>query len=132
MSENEQYKSLSPVLVVEEIEPCVDFWRDRLGFTVANEVPEGDELGFVILVGDDVTLMYQSRASLEKDIPALSGPKLVSPNLLYVTVSSIDDIERRLEGIVKAVPRRTTFYGATEIGVREPGGYVVLFAQQPD
>ena len=27
------------------------------------------------------------------------------------------------------LPRRTTFYGATEVGYREPGGHVVTFAQ---
>ena len=27
------------------------------------------------------------------------------------------------------VPRRQTFYGMDEIGVREPGGHVVMFAQ---
>ena len=27
------------------------------------------------------------------------------------------------------VPRRQTFYGADEIGVREPGGNLVMFAQ---
>jgi len=126
-----QYRSLSPVLIVDAVEPCLEFWRDRLGFTVADTVLEGEKIGFAILVGDDVTVMYQSQESLAKDIPALSGPKLVSPNIFYLSVASIDDVEKRLEGIVKVVPRRKTFYGAIEIGIREPGGYVVLFAQPP-
>lgn len=132
MSDAPQYKSLSPVLVVERVEPCIEFWRDRLGFVAVNEVPDGDTIGFVILVGDGVTVMYQSRASLDKDIPVLSGRRLESVNLLYISVSSIDDIEQRLDGVAKVVPRRTTFYGATEIGIREPGGYVVLFSELPD
>jgi len=132
MSDDPQYKSLSPVLIVEDVEPCIEFWRYRLGFVVVNEVPDGNKIGFVILVGDGVTVMYQSRASLEKDIPALAGQTLESVNLLYVSVANIDEIERRLEGVVKVVPRRKTFYGATEIGILEPGGYVVLFAQQPE
>ena len=132
MSDEPQYESLSPVLIVEDVEPCIEFWRYRLGFAVVNEVPDGNKIGFVILVGDGVTVMYQSRASLEKDIPALAGQTLESVNLLYISVANIDEIERRLEGVVKVVPRRKTFYGATEIGILEPGGYVVLFAQQPD
>jgi hypothetical protein len=126
-----QYKSLAPVLIVKAVEPCIEFWRDRLGFSVADTVLQGDQIGFAILVGDDVTVMYQSEASLAKDIPAISGPKLISPNVFYLSVTSIDEIEKRLEGIEKVVPRRTTFYGAIEIGIREPGGYVVLFAQSP-
>jgi hypothetical protein len=58
-----QVRKLSPVLIVEAVEPCLPFWTERLGFA-----------------------------------------KVV-------------------------VPRRQTFYGADEIGVREPGGNVVLLAQ---
>jgi len=44
---------ITPVLVVEEIEPCLPFWVDRLGFQNVAQVPEGDSLGFVILVRDE-------------------------------------------------------------------------------
>src|SRR5919108_2731241 len=65
-------KSVTPVMIVEEIEPCVRFWKERMGFSVTAEVPEGDKLGFVILAKDGVQLMYQSWASVKKDVPALA------------------------------------------------------------
>ena len=34
-------KKITPVLFVEEVEPCVKFWVERLGFTKTIEVPEG-------------------------------------------------------------------------------------------
>ena len=40
---------ITPILVVEEIEPSLKFWVDKLGFAKTVEVPEGDKLGFVIL-----------------------------------------------------------------------------------
>jgi hypothetical protein len=49
--------------------------------------------------------------------------------LLYVEVAGLDDIIKRLEGANVVVPVRKTFYGAREIGVREPGGNVVVFAE---
>ncbi len=49
-------KKLTPVLLVEEIEPCLAFWVERLGFQKVTEVPEGNKLGFVILVKDCVTV----------------------------------------------------------------------------
>ena len=55
---------LTPVLMVEAIEPCLPFWVDRLGFSKTVEVPHGDRLGFAILVRDGVELMYQTRASV--------------------------------------------------------------------
>jgi len=40
----------------------------------------------------------------------------------------IDDLLKRLGSAPVVVPVRTTFYGMKEIGVREPGGNIVLFA----
>jgi uncharacterized glyoxalase superfamily protein PhnB len=124
-------KKLTPVFVVDEIEPCLDFWTGRLGFKKTVEVPEGDSLGFVILSRGDVEIMYQSRESLKKDMPSLAAgvSGSTSPNAMYVEVTDIDDVDRRLAGWDVVVPRRTTFYGATEIGVREPAGNLIVFAQ---
>jgi hypothetical protein len=124
-------KKLTPVYVVERIEPCLEFWVGRLGFEKVVEIPEGDALGFVILSRGNVEIMYQSRQSVAKDIPARApadaGP--VPPNGTYIEVSDIDDVEKRLAGWELVVPRRKTFYGATEIGVREPAGNLIVFAQ---
>jgi len=37
--------------------------------------------------------------------------------------------EQATADLEKVVPRRKTFYGTDEIGVREPGGRIVMFAQ---
>jgi len=122
-----QFRKLSPVLIVDAIEPCLPFWTERLGFAKAVEVPEGSRLGFVILVKDGVEVMYQSRDSVRNDVPALADSPAGSS--LYIEVSDIEAVERAVQGIDIVVPRRQTFYGADEIGVREPGGSVVMFAQ---
>jgi uncharacterized glyoxalase superfamily protein PhnB len=123
-----RFNKLSPVLVVDAIEPCLPFWTDRLGFTRTVEVPDGDRLGFVILSKDGVELMYQSRESVRKDIPALAQVPAGGANL-YIEVDDVAAVERALKGAEIVVPRRQTFYGADEIGVREPGGNAVIFAQ---
>jgi len=122
-----QFRKLSPVLIVDAIEPCLPFWTERLGFAKAVEVPEGSRLGFVILVKDGVEVMYQSRASVRNDVPALADTP--AGTSLYIEVSDIAAVERAVQGIEVVVPRRQTFYGADEIGVREPGGNLVMFAQ---
>jgi hypothetical protein len=122
-------KKLTPVLVVDEIEPCLPFWIERLGFEKTVEVPEGSRLGFVILRKDEVEVMYQSRESVEKDIPSLVPDGRGHPIGLFVEVSDVAAVERALEGVKLILPRRRTFYGMDEIGVREPGGNVVVFAQ---
>lgn len=121
-------KKLTPILYVEAIEPCLGFWTERLGFEIAAEVPEGDALGFVILEKDGVQVMYQTRTSVENDVPALADTPMGGA-LLFIEVDDIDAVEAALEGIDRVVPRRSTFYGADELSVREPAGNIVGFAQ---
>ena len=126
-----KFKSLTPVLFVEAIEPCLEFWK-KLDFQAVTEVPEGNRLGFVILARDGVQLMYQTRDSLRNDVPAFADQKFESCNPLYFIVDDLNDVERRLAGVQKVMPRRDTFYGATEFSVREPGGYVVCFSEHKE
>jgi uncharacterized glyoxalase superfamily protein PhnB len=120
-------KKLTPVLVVDQVEPCAAFWTGPLGFARTAEVPHDGELGFVILQKDGVEIMYQSRASVAADLPPLAeGPYRT---ILFIEVDDLDAVEAAVAGAEVVQPRRTTFYGMTEIGVREPGGNVVVFAQ---
>src|SRR3984893_19572441 len=61
-------KNLTPVIIVDQIEPSLPFWIERLGFQKTAEVPEGDKLGFIILVKGNVEVMYQTGASVAKDL----------------------------------------------------------------
>jgi catechol 2,3-dioxygenase-like lactoylglutathione lyase family enzyme len=123
-------QSLTPILFVERIEPCLPFWTERLGFRVDAQVPEGADLGFVMLARDGVALMLQSRESVRKDVPALANePSRVA---LYLKVDDLAAIEPRLGGLDVVVPRRRTFYGATEIWVRDPAGNLVCVSQHDE
>ena len=122
-------KKLTPVLMVEAIEPCLPLWIDRLGWTKTVEVPEDDQLGFVILAKDGAELMYQTWKSVEKDLGVPARRPQGTSVGIFIEVSDIDDIETRIEGLPIALPRRKTFYGMEEIGVTEGGGHMVVFAQ---
>jgi uncharacterized glyoxalase superfamily protein PhnB len=132
-------KKLTPVIIVEEIEPCLPFWIERLGFQKTVEVPEGDKLGFVTLVKGGVEIMYQTRLSVAKDLKITADQKVhalsgaINPTTdkvaLYIEVEKLDLVIANLKGVEVIVPERTTFYGAREFGVREPGGTVVTFAE---
>ncbi len=120
-------KKLTPVLYVEEIEPVITFW-ERLGFEREIEVNEGDRLGFVSFKSGSVEIMYQTRASVIKDAPALADIPM-GGSILFIEVDDLDAVAAALGDTEYVVPRRKTFYGADEITVREPGGNVVTFAQ---
>jgi uncharacterized glyoxalase superfamily protein PhnB len=118
---------ITTLIYAPAIEPSLKFWVDQLGFTKTVEVPEGDKLGFVILVKGNAELMIQSTASIEKDNSEMA--KFARPAAcLYIEVNDFDDLLKRLDSAPVVIPVRTTFYGMKEIGIREPGGNIVLFA----
>lgn len=122
-------KKLTPVLFVEKIEPVLPFWTERLGFAKTVEVPEGDRLAFVILQRGSVEVMYQTYASAEKDLPAVAQDVRKGPTFLYVEVENLDALKPAFKTADVYLPERTTFYGSREIGIRDPAGHFLTFAQ---
>ena len=121
-------KKLSPVLLVDAIEPCLPFW-ERLGWVNVAEVPHGDVLGFVILVKDGLEVMYQTRASVAADIAELTDLP-TGGTFLFLEVDDLDAVIRAVTDAPRVFDRRTTFCGMDEIGVREPGGNSITFAMK--
>ncbi len=122
---------LSPVLIVDAVEPCIQFWTDRLGFTVENKVPGPDgKLVFASVKSGAVEIMYQTRASVLADAAGVAAEDLRGHSTaLFITVNSLDDVEKAMAGAPLVKPRHKTFYGSLEMYVREPGGNTVGFAQ---
>ena len=120
-------KKLSPILITDEIERCLPFWRDRLGFEVTVTVPHGEKTGFAILQKGGVEVMYQTRASCEADVPGVA-PAHDGGAVLFIEVGSVDEVQEALGDAEVLVPRRKTSYGMDELFVRAPCGTVVGFA----
>jgi uncharacterized glyoxalase superfamily protein PhnB len=121
---------ITPVLAVPEVKPCVKFWVERMGFEVTAEVPDGETIGFAMLEKDGVELMYQSYHSIEGDNAAIAEVARKGKTFLYVEVNNLDDVIGVMKGAEIAMPLRTTFYGMRELGVKDPAGHVITFAQK--
>ncbi|MEP6733726.1 MAG: VOC family protein [bacterium] len=126
--------SLAPVLIVDAVEPCLAFWRDRLGFTAENEVPGDDgALIFASVKKGAVEIMYQTRSSVIADLASRAGELTGNSTGLFIEVPTLADLdlaEKATAGAPVVKARHETFYGMTEFYVREPGGNVVGFASK--
>jgi len=121
---------LSPVLIVEAVEPCVGFWVDHLGFIVENQVPGPDgALIFASVKHGSVEIMYQTRASVLAESPDAAAELHGHSIALFIVVKNLDDVEKAVAGAPVVKARHKTFYGSEELYVREPGGNTVGFAQ---
>ena len=125
-----EVKKITPILFAQELEPCIKFWTERMGFQKTVEVPEGNKIGFVMLEKNGMELMYQSFASVEKENPATAAAARKGPTFLYVDVEDLDAALAATKGAEMVMPVRTTFYHAKEFGVQDPAGHYIIFAQQ--
>ncbi len=123
-----EVRRISPVLVVDAVDPCAQFW-ERLGFARTAVVPHEDTIGFAILAKDGLEVMYQSVASVRADLSGSAESLAAGGGCLYVEVADLEGAIRAVDGAPVVVPRRTTPYGMEEYGVKEPGGHVIIFAK---
>ena len=124
----------TPCLIVEDVAASEHFFA-KLGFKRTVEVPHGDGLGFVIMTqagegggdgGLGVMLETAAAAADDSGLP----PETFKPGAhVFMSVADLAAAERALHEFDVFMPRRDTFYGATEIGWREPGGNYVTIAQ---
>ncbi len=120
-------KTLTPEIFVYRVEPCLGFW-EQLGFEKTGEVPGDDGLVFAMLANGGVEIMYQLRASLNDELPALADVSF-GPSNFFIKVSDLAAVQSNLEGAEILIEERKTFYGATETVVRAPCGSIITFAQ---
>jgi hypothetical protein len=114
-------KKATPIITVDAIEPCLDFWT-TLGLTVTVTVPHEDAMGFAMLHQGDIELG-------ESGAPAGLGAELAhGTSTLFVEVDDLDATIAALGEREVVVARRQTFYGMDEIFVRAPCGTLVGLA----
>ncbi len=133
VSANTLATKVTPVLLVELIEPVLAFWA-RIGFRATVEVPGASGLDFVILSNGITEIMYQTWSALRADLPDMAA-RQAQPDktYLFLEVTDLDAVIKAMESRYSVfMQRRETFYGSMEIGYREPAGHYVTFAQFKD
>ena len=125
-------KKLTPNLMVEDVARTLVFYRETLGFEVLTTLPEQEPFAFAMVKRDGVELMFQSRASLSENVPALSGAPIGSSQTFYIEVTGIQDLYERLRDRVEiVVDFHDTFYGTQEFYFRDINGYILSFSESP-
>ncbi len=146
------HNSLIPNLMVNNVCDIALFYQNILGFKLIVAVADfeaGMEEGNIITsLGQGQNLdwanlklepensssaefMFQSRKSLEADLPALKGIAIGASQTLYLRNNDVDEQYASLKDKVEVVQEPITrFYGMREWYMKDPDGYILCFGQE--
>lgn len=117
-----------PSIRVADLEQALDFYVDRLGFSVEGDVTHGN----VSVARGDARLMLETTADFYGDTyNAAIRRRLgsVSPHALYVEASDLEELYRSLEEASATIvdPLADRPWGQAEFTVEDPAGNWLTF-----
>ena len=125
-----QLKTLTPNVMVEDVNQTIEFYRDVLGFQVNVTVPDTGQFDWASMKRDSVELMFQARSSLSSEIPAYADLPIGGALTFFIQMEGLQELYDRLKGKITIVQDlHTTFYGMREFAIRDCNGYVLTFAE---
>jgi N-methylhydantoinase A/oxoprolinase/acetone carboxylase beta subunit len=101
---------------------------------VPDESAQDGRLAFPILAAEGIEVMYQTVVSITGDTVASASDKTAfrtepQQATLYIEVADLAQVESKLSSERLVMPKRKTFYGATELGYADPAGNIVIFSE---
>jgi uncharacterized glyoxalase superfamily protein PhnB len=125
------FTSVTPNLLVRDIDRSAAFYRDLLGFTVKQTVPDTAPFVFVWLERDGVPVFLNDPKAVEHDFPGASGRPAGGTATLFFIITGVDALHDRIAAHTRIVmPLKNQFYGMREFAVEDPDGHLLTFAER--
>jgi len=123
-------KKLTPNLIVGDVSRSIAFYRDVLGFTLDQTVPDAEPFVFAIVKSGDVQIYLNAPGPAHEEYPAFKGRPLGGTLTLFIEVENIrasyDQLKERVQVVM---PLETKWYGVTEFAFLDLDGYIITFAE---
>ncbi|HEX9614883.1 MAG TPA: VOC family protein [Bacteroidota bacterium] len=124
-------QSMTPNLMVQDVNRSVEFYRDVLGFEVIATVPDSGTLNWAWMKNGTAELMFQTAPSLGEDIPEFKGKAIGATQTLYTKVQNVRNLHEQIKDKVTVIlGLKKTFYGMEEFTMKDPDGYLITFASE--
>ena len=125
------FTSVTPNLIVKDIDRSTAFYRDVLGFSVKHTVPDAAPFVFVWLERDGVPVFLNDVKAAEHDYPGAASRPPGGTAAMFFVVTGVDALHDTVARHVPVVmPLKTQFYGMREFAVEDPDGHIVTFAER--
>jgi uncharacterized glyoxalase superfamily protein PhnB len=131
-----KFNKITPNLVVADMEKSLTFYRDVLGFSVSQTVPDKAPFIFAWMKRDNADIFLNQNMPPQPGAPDLYAGKPVGGGTLslYLAMDGIDDLYAKVqqEKVPIVIAMHKEFYGMREFAVHDPDGYLLIFAEQAE
>jgi catechol 2,3-dioxygenase-like lactoylglutathione lyase family enzyme len=125
------FSSVTPNLLVRDIERSTAFYRDVLGFSIKQTVPDAAPFVFVWLERDGVPVFLNDPKAVEEDLPGTTARQFGGTATLFFVISDVDGYHATVAPQATVVMGlKTQFYGMREFAVEDPDGHILTFAER--
>ena len=125
------FTSVTPNLIVGDIAKSTAFYRDVLGFTIKQTVPDLEPFVFVWLERDGVPVFLNDIKAAEHDYPEAAKLPPGGTAALFFVIIGVDAYHAAVSPKATVVmPLKTQFYGMREFAITDPDGHLITFAER--
>jgi catechol 2,3-dioxygenase-like lactoylglutathione lyase family enzyme len=121
-------ESIAPVFPVADVDATAAWYRDTLGFEVF-PFPADPPWAFAVLQRDGVEIFLERVEGFVK--PEIPGRRSEAWDA-YVRIRDVAGQWERVAHLPGARGPEKQFYGDTEIEIRDPNGYRLVFGEGPE
>jgi uncharacterized glyoxalase superfamily protein PhnB len=126
-----KFESVTPNLLVRDVGKSLAFYRDVLGFTIGETVPDKEPFVFVWMKHGDVSVFLNDINAAAHDYPAAASLPQGGTAALFFIITDVDGYHAKVAPKTKVImPLKTQFYGLREFAVTDPDGHIITFAER--
>jgi len=123
---------LTASLFTNQMDRATAFYRDVLGFTVKQTVPDQAPFVFVWLERDSVSVFLNDEALTRKEAPDAAWLTVGQSGVtMFILTEGIASLWAGVKDMARVVmPLKDQWYGMTEFSIQDNDGYVITFAEE--
>jgi catechol 2,3-dioxygenase-like lactoylglutathione lyase family enzyme len=126
-----RFTSVTPNLLVRDVARSTAFYRDVLGFTMGETVPEKEPFVFVWMKRDEVSVFLNDITAAAHDYPDAAKLPQGGTAALFFVINGVDAYYAAVAPIANVImPLKTQFYGMREFAITDPDGHIITFAER--
>ncbi|MFQ6015034.1 MAG: VOC family protein [Anaerolineae bacterium] len=125
------YHKVTPMFLVENVDKAVAWYGNTLGTELRHSLPKTPPFEWVSLLLGDIEIMFSQKGAAQKWYSdGVTVSEIPANFIAYIYVKHANSLYERVKGKVTIIMEPTDqWYGMREFAIRDPFGFILIFAQ---